>query len=164
MDANDKISRAEKGGFARAKNMSQAERSASAKAAAEARWADADPLTQFLPKETHTGVLKVGQREIPCSVLGNGMRVFSIRGMHRLMGTERRGGRREPEPGGGGALLPSFLAYPAVKPFIPNDLMVALISPVQYRPKHGGRTAFGYEAGLLPQICEVILDADQGKA
>ena len=39
--------------------------------------------------------------------------------------------------------------------------MVALISPMQYRPKHGGRTAFGYNAVLLPQICEVILDADK---
>ena len=39
--------------------------------------------------------------------------------------------------------------------------MVPLISPLQYRPKHGGRTAFGYDATLLPRICEVILDADK---
>lgn len=37
--------------------------------------------------------------------------------------------------------------------------MVRLISPLQYKPKHGGRTAYGYEATLLPRICEVILDA-----
>jgi len=39
--------------------------------------------------------------------------------------------------------------------------MVRLISPLQYRPKHGGRTAFGYEAMLLPAVCEAILDADK---
>src|ERR1035441_5264750 len=76
------------------------------------------------------------------------------------MGSKPRGGKREPEQIGG-AVLPSFLASPGIKSLIPEDLMVALISPIQYRPKHGGRTAFGYNAVLLPQICEVLLDADK---
>jgi hypothetical protein len=51
------------------------------------------------------------------------------------------------------------LASESIKPFIPKDLLVPLLSPVLYKPQHGGRAAVGYEASLLPQICEVILDA-----
>ena len=39
--------------------------------------------------------------------------------------------------------------------------MARLNSPIPYRAKHGGRSAFGYDAKLLPQICEVILDAEK---
>lgn len=153
---------AAKGGRARAEKLSPEDRKEIAKIAAESRWARQNEEATLLPKETHTGALKIGEREIPCSVLDNGIRVFSTRGIHRIMGSTRRGGKREGESGG--ALLPSFLASPTIKSLIPSDLMVALISPIQYRPKHGGRTAFGYNATLLPQICEVILDADKNGA
>ncbi len=150
-----------KGGRARAAALTPQDRSAIARHAAEARWGRTQDLSDSLfPKETHIGIIKVGDREIPCSVLENGMRVFSARGIHRVMGTARGGGRRRREPGGG-AVLPTFLAHPSIKSFISNDLMVALISPTQYRPKHGGKTALGYNAVLLPQICEVILDAEK---
>jgi len=60
--------------------------------------------------------------------------------------------------------IPPFLASKAISPFIPNDLMVRLNSPISYVPLHGGRSAFGYEATLLPKICEVLLDADKAAA
>jgi hypothetical protein len=149
---------ASKGGLARADSLSPEARSEIARAAAQARWgADGESL---LPKETHTGVLKIKGRDIPCSVLENGSRVFSTRGINRAMGAKKTGtpeGATKP----GAPQLPSFLAASSLKPFISNDLTVRLISPLQYRPKHGGRTAFGYEALLLPEICEVILDAEK---
>lgn len=49
--------------------------------------------------------------------------------------------------------LPRFLAVSAIKPFISNDLMARIIAPIEYAPLHGGRSAFGYEAMLLPEIC-----------
>jgi hypothetical protein len=64
----------------------------------------------------------------------------------------------------GAPQLPGFLAAASLKPFISDDLMVRLVSPLQYRPKHGGRTAFGYDALLLPTICEVLLDASKAGA
>jgi hypothetical protein len=159
----DVTKRAAEGGKARAAALSQQDRTAIARHAAEARWGkDQSVSTSLFPKETYLGIIKVGDREIPCSVLENGMRVFSARGIHRVMGTTRGGGRRQREDGG--AVLPTFLAHPSIKAFISNELMVALISPIQYRPKHGGKTALGYNAVLLPQICEVILDADKNGA
>ena len=158
---------ATKGGKARAQKLSAQDRRAIARQAAEVRWAGktGDSLR---PKETHVGLLKIGSREIACSVLDNGVRVFSTRGIHRALGSRTKGGRGPDAQAtiteaSGAPLLPTFLASPAIKPFIHNDLMVPLISPLQYRPKHGGRTAFGYDAVLLPRICEVILDAEKAK-
>lgn len=147
------------GGKARAEKLSQEDRSAIARHAAETRWNKQSPLSA-LPKETHTGALKVINREIPCSVLEGGIRVFSTRGINRAMGSRTTGTRKGAEVIGA-PQLPAFLVSASIKPFIHSDLMVRLISPVQYRTKHGGRTAFGYEATMLPMICEVILDAQK---
>lgn len=149
------------GGKARAEALSPEDRSEIARHAAQARWGAADDLTLF-PKETHPGIIKIGHREIPCGVLDNGLRVFSTRGINRAMGLKKTGA---PEATKDGApQLPAFLASTGLRPFIPNELAVRLISPLIYRPKHGGRTAFGYEATLLPMICEVLLDADKAGA
>ncbi|HEV2989435.1 MAG TPA: P63C domain-containing protein [Candidatus Angelobacter sp.] len=143
------------GGKARAKSLSANERSAIAKAAAEARWGDVPSL---LPKETHQGILKIGPLELICGVLDNGTRVFSARGVTRAMGGKQTG--KASNSVDGALPFPSFLAADNIKGFIDNDLMARLISPIHYRPKHGGRSAFGYEATLLGDICNVILDAN----
>jgi len=149
-----------KGGKARADKLSAETRTNIARRAADARWGK----DSNLPKETHTGALKVLNREIPCSVLEGGIRVFSTRGINRAMGSKTTGTRKGTTQTGdssGAPQLPAVLMSANVKPFISNELMVRLISPVQYRPKHGGRTAFGYEATLLPLICETLLDAQK---
>ncbi|MEP6716423.1 MAG: P63C domain-containing protein [Terriglobia bacterium] len=150
-----------KGGDARAARLDPEERSAIASRAALVRWGTENTL---LPKETHVGTIKIGQELIQCSVLDNGMRVFSTRAIARTMGSKGKGGRVKKEAESGAQMLPTFLSSDSFKHFIPNDLMVPLVSPVQYRPKHGGRTAFGYEAAILPKICGVILDADKAGA
>lgn len=151
--SDDRVSLASIGGKARAAKLTAEQRSEIARRGAEAKW----DKESVLPRETHTGALKVIGREIPCSVLEGGIRVFSTRGINRAMGSKTTGLPKIVDPGGA-RQLPAFLGSATIKPFIPNDLMVRLISPIQYRPKHGGRTAFGYEATLLPMICEVILD------
>ncbi|HEY4761542.1 MAG TPA: P63C domain-containing protein [Thermoguttaceae bacterium] len=110
-------------------------------------------------RATHDGDLKVAGRVIPCAVLEDGTRVLSTRGVSKAIGSRRTG---TPESSGIGAPnIPSFLASKSISSFISNELMVRLNSPIPYRAKHGGRTAFGYDAKLLPQICEVILDAEK---
>lgn len=163
--ADDKMSKhaaelsklgASKGGKARAESLTPEQRSEIARAAAEKRWGSTG-LTA-LPREMYPGVLKIGELEIPCAVLDNGLRVFSTRGVTRAMGGKKTG-----TSGGetGAPRLPPFLASESLKPFITDDLMARLISPIQYKPKHAGRSAYGYEATLLPKVCEVILDADK---
>jgi hypothetical protein len=151
-----------KGGKARADKLSAEDRTNIARRAADARWGK----DSHLPKETHSGALKVIDREIPCSVLEGGIRVFSTRGINRAMGSKTTGTRKSGQTAEvfGAPQLPAVLMGASVKPFISSELMVRLISPVQYRPKHGGRTAFGYEATLLPLICETLMDAQKAGA
>ncbi|PYR92901.1 MAG: hypothetical protein DMF84_11580 [Acidobacteria bacterium] len=146
---------AAEGGKARAAALSSDQRREIARFAAQQRWAAHETV---LPKETHTGTLEIGDIQIPCAVLDNGIRVFSTRGVTRAVG----GGKTGTGGGVDGApRLPPFLGTSGVKSFIRPELMARLISPVQYKPKHGGRSAFGYEATLLPTICEVLIDADR---
>jgi hypothetical protein len=40
-----------------------------------------------------------------------------------------------------------------------NDLIARINSPVRFYPPHGGNPADGYEATILPDICDVVLEA-----
>jgi hypothetical protein len=135
---------------ARAKNakMTQEERKA-----LSLKMVEAKKKRESLPKETHTGTLKI--LDLPCSVLDNEKRVLSMRRISEAFTGKVGGGMSERD---GAQNLPRFLASVAMKPFISKDLMVR-ICPVEYAPVHGGRSAFGIEASLLPEICEVVLDA-----
>src|SRR5690606_37344816 len=53
--------------------------------------------------------------------------------------------------------LPAFLTAKNLKPFISRDLYVTS-SQIEFRLP-SGQKAFGYNAELLPQVCEVYLKA-----
>lgn len=94
--------------------------------------------------------LRIGGLEIPCYVLEDGTRVLSGRGMQTALGLGQRHG----------ALLGGFLARGNLKSFIPKDLAMALEEPVRFiRPGRGGKLAVGFEATVLLDICDVILEA-----
>jgi oligoribonuclease (3'-5' exoribonuclease) len=139
-----------KGGRARAEALTPEQRSEIAQKAAQARWGS------NLPKATHEGMLKIGDRELPCYVLEDGRRVFSTRGVNRALGSTTTGTPKDSPDGA--RKLPAVLSSKSLKPFIDADLMARLLSPIEFRPK-AGRSAFGFEATLLPDICEAILDA-----
>jgi P63C domain len=147
---------AAKGGRARAEALSAEERSEIAKFAAEARWGAVSTVL----RATHAGVLPLGDLEIECSVLENGLRVLSTRGVTRAFGGRTTGAPKRTAESGT-RRLPPFLASKSINPFIPSELMARVISPIEYRPSQGGRTAFGYEATLLPDLCKVITAADR---
>jgi hypothetical protein len=144
------------GGKARAEKLSPGEREQIARNAALARWSSTPGK---LPCETHEGIIKVLDVDIACGVLEDGTRIFSTRGVNRALGSRTTGA---PKHGKNGARqLPYVLAHESIKPFISSELMARLNFPREYRPKHGGRTAFGYEATLLPDLCAAILDAQE---
>lgn len=139
------------GGKARAEKLGPETRSAIAKKAAEARWA--------APKAEHTGELVIGDVTIDCAVLPDGTRVLSQRGVGRALGRGHGGSdwKRQDEDGGG--KLPFFMSAKGLIPFISNNLLAVVNSPVVYRHGQGGGTAHGIVATALPQICEVWLKA-----
>lgn len=144
---------ASKGGKARAKSLTKEKRAAIARKAAAARWGESK-----IPVETHSGVLKIGDTEISCAVLRDGTRVLSERGVTKALGGKRGGAhwRRKKKQDGLGAYLPVFISAPNLKPFIDNDLAMALSNPIIYKPS-SGYPANGVEATLLPKICDVWL-------
>lgn len=120
---------------------------------------EAKKARSTLPKVTHEGVLKILDVELPCYVLSTGQRVLSQRGISQAF-TGNRGGGLISSGEDGAQKTPRFLARKDIKPFINNDLMARINSSIEFLPK-GGRSAFGYDSALLPEICEVIIDASR---
>jgi hypothetical protein len=112
-----------------------------------------------LHKGTKLGILKIGGLELECAVLENGTRVLSQRTFTRAVGAPSGGGAFKRRSVEGVADLPIFLAYERLKPFIDEGLSASLSSPIEYIPKHGGRSALGIKAELVPDVCDVWLKA-----
>jgi hypothetical protein len=112
-----------------------------------------------LHKGTKLGSLKIGGSEIECAVLEDGIRVLSQRAFTKAIGAPSGGAAFKRRAEEGVADLPIFVAYERLKPFIDDELRASLISPVEYIPKHGGRSALGIKAELVPNVCDVWLKA-----
>jgi hypothetical protein len=110
-------------------------------------------------KATHHGSLKIGDINIPCAVLNNGKRVLSEHGVATAMKSRSGAAKRhkKSEQESGRAPLPVFMASKNIKRYISSELHDGLTNPIVY--KVGDRTAKGFSAELLPQICEVWLNA-----
>lgn len=139
-----------KGGKARAENLSKEQRSEIARQAADARWEKEGKSP--LPLATHGSddhPLLIGDIEIPCYVLDNGTRVISQRGLQTSLGMNESGGAQRI-----GKLLGKF----DDKGLDCKGLAVRMGNPIVFRMPHGGK-AHGYEATILADFCELILDA-----
>lgn len=97
--------------------------------------------------------LEIMGTEIPCAVLEEGIRVISQRGIIKALGRSAGGGSKREHK------LPTFLYANALKPFISADLIASVTNPIEYTQLHGGRSAYGYPAELLGDICQVWIDA-----
>ena len=104
-----------------------------------------------MPKATHSGNIEIGQLKIACSVLEDGRRVLSGRTVTTSLGLTGRGqGMRR------------IIESKSLKPFITKRLQMAIENPIVFK---GTRTVtHGYEAWVLPEICQAILTTrDDGK-
>lgn len=108
-------------------------------------------------KATHDGELHIGASVIACAVLEDGTRVLTQSSFLRALGQSHkpagsRTGFEEPAP---------FLAANNLSPFVSKDLR-ASTKKIRFKTNRG-RSAIGYRAELLPQVCEVYLRArDEG--
>ena len=145
-----------KGGKARAKALAPERRREIARQAAGARWADG------VIKATHGSEdhpLRIGDLEIPCYVLEDGRRVLSLGGMVRALGMSIGSAG-----GGQGDRLTRFVGGKAINPFVSNDLTSRMNHPIRFRAPTGGTVATGYEAEILPDICDAVLAARRAGA
>ncbi|MDP1968373.1 MAG: P63C domain-containing protein [Burkholderiaceae bacterium] len=145
------------GGNARMNALSPDERREIARKGAAARW---NPPTTEVPDEvrkalwgTPEKLLKIGEVQVECYVLDDKTRVLSGRGMQQAIGL---GGEAKTH----GGKLREFLSLSTIKPFVDNDLAMAVEHPVRFiRPGRGGVPAVAFEATLLIDLCHTILKA-----
>ena len=133
------------GGIARAEALTPIRRSEIASKAAKSKWNN--PRAIYGSPDNK---LTLGERELECYVLADGKRVLSGRGMQEALGLGQAHG----------SLLKDFVGQKSIIPFISNDLAMDLGNPIRFiRPGRGGVLATGYEANILPDLCDAILEA-----
>lgn len=100
--------------------------------------------------------LVIGDIEIPCYVLEDETRVITQSGFLQAIGRSRT-----PKAGTGGMTvvddLPFFLRATQLRPFISKELRVST-TPILFAIGPN-RKVVGYRAELLPQVCNVYLEA-----
>jgi hypothetical protein len=143
-----------RGGHARAAKLSPEERKEIAKQAAVVRWSSSGETGNLL-KATHEGPLKIGETIIKCAVLVDGTRVLTQRDVYKAMG--RSGSTGGIKSKGTAQDLPRILAAANLTPYISDELRCA-VAPILFKTKRGAK-AYGYRAEILPEICNVYLDA-----
>jgi P63C domain-containing protein len=143
------------GGRARARKLSPEQRSEISRRAAAARW-DEKIADAVCGSPDHP--LRIGDVEIECYVLEDGTRVLTQASFLQALGRHRRANvRRERN-----AELPSILQGKAINPYI-SPAVLEKGKPITFKLPTGGR-ASGYNAELLPGVCEVYLKAREAKA
>lgn len=143
-----------KGGIALSEKMTPEEKKAKAMAMVEAKRA-----RKNMEQASHRGEIKIGDIVIPCAVLEGGTRVISENAIHSNLGTS--GGKvrkiRSDMEKTTGAPVPLFLASKALEPFIHQVFGDGHLEPISYI--NNGIVSSGYDAGILPKVCEVWLKA-----
>ena len=140
------------GGSARAKSLSGGRLSDIAREGGLARW------SQTLPQALCEGTVDFAGRLISCAVLDTKMRVLTQESFLSTLGRapKAKGGHGSEQMIRSGG-LPPFLAAENLQPFISDELRHAA-TPIVFRTTRG-RRAYGYDARLLPLVCEVYLKA-----
>ncbi|MEL4356525.1 MULTISPECIES: P63C domain-containing protein [unclassified Luteococcus] len=96
--------------------------------------------------------LAIGPAKVECYVLEDGIRVLTQATFLEALGRHRKANTRREDSG-----LPPVLQGQAIRPFIPERAF-EIAGTVTFRLPTGGR-ASGYNAELLPLVCEAYLAA-----
>jgi hypothetical protein len=159
-----------KGGHARAAALSPDARRQIAKKAASKRWEDAekagDGATRVL--ESFKSKLEIAGMSLPCAVVmgpSGVQRVLSEAGITNAVLGDRSGASKRLKKkgeGSSGTPLPLFVAPSQLRPFITPDMLDGPFKPIDYLD--GTRMVRGYDASILPVVCNVWLKAREARA
>lgn len=141
------------GGKARAKALSEEEKSEIGRLGAFKRWKKKTARRRAVAEAPLR--FAGGAIEFEVAVLDDETRVISERAFSRAIGAKRGGShwlRKKQNPDG--ANLPVFLSANNLRPFISMDLGAALSEPISYLTANG-QIGNGIRAELIPQILEV---------
>lgn len=115
-----------------------------------------------LPKRIYMGVVNIAGTNLSCAVLDDGTRVLTAKAIFDAFKRPRRGRSAGDQRA---ANMPSFIDANNLKPFTyavfgggPEGM------EVRYTAKNGQVSYIGYNATILPKICEVYLRARDANA
>lgn len=148
------ITKQGKGGHARAAKLSAEERRSIALKAAQVRWTKLDD-TNDMPRASHQGLLPIGDVEIEVYRLQDGRRVISKKAMANALNLKSEGGN---------AFLRT-VTRKGVKSAISDELQHKIDNPIIFglldsqSSDSPGSTADGYEASILIEVCDALIQA-----
>lgn len=144
-----------KGGRARAAVLSPEERRDIAARAAAARWGGEGAPQRMVGVHpaTRPGELEVADLKIPVFVLDDETRVISGRGFTAALSMKGRGQG-----------MARILSHKRLKPFISEELVLAIQNPLVFRRSAGLPPTHGYVATILVDVAEAILAARKAGA
>lgn len=145
-----------KGGVARSESLTPERRKEISEKALKAK---AEMVS--LPRATHGSQdhpLVIGGLEIPCYVLEDGRRILHQTGMINSLGMSRGGSNKS-----GGDRLAKFAAGKLIEPYVSDELRDVTQNPIKFRTPSGS-LAYGYDAQILADICDAVLEARKAGA
>lgn len=149
----------ENSGKATAAKMTAEERKARAMKGVEAR-----KLKASLPKTAYKGEINIGDMSMACYVLDDGRRIISENSIQVSFGSTGGKGRqiRSELEKSTGVPVPLFLASKALEPFINKVFTEGY--PEAIECVTGDNISKGFDASILPKVCEVWLKAKDAGA
>ena len=108
------------------------------------------------PQAMYSGILEIGDMSFPCSVLSDQSRILTQSDFMHGMGMYYSGWVAKHGP----ADMPHFLAFKSLYPYINKHLGNLQSITMKYRTERGS-LADGIKAEIIPNICEVWLDAKE---
>ena len=108
-------------------------------------------------KATNTGELEVGQVKIKCYVLEDGTRVIAQRSTTNALASPDRQTEKS------GHWFQRMVKNPGIVPYFSDSLRERLENPILFETP-GHKSGKGFEATLLPDLCDAILEAKKQHA
>ncbi|MDK4309500.1 P63C domain-containing protein [Corynebacterium accolens] len=124
-------------------------RKIAAQIAADKRWG------KEIERATHQGIINIADTSLDCYVLTDGRRIISQTSIMSILGRSQSSGRRTRNDN-----RPPFLEANNLLPYITPELKEQL-QRVQYRVGDEKQEKSGYNAEILPRICNVYMDAEE---
>lgn len=132
-----------------------------AKKAAQLRWEKKKQLSE-IPLAIHEGILKIGETSLDVAVLENDVRIISSASVFQALNRPNRGARGASIVENEEVInLPAFMDAKNLKPFINQDV-IDVIKRIKFKTKDG-QIKEGYDATILPIVCDVYLRAREEK-
>ncbi|WP_299901509.1 P63C domain-containing protein [uncultured Ruegeria sp.] len=144
----------QKGGIARSRSLSAQERSRIAREAALKRWGNQPVKAVHGSPDTP---IRIADIEVPCFILADDRRVVATNGVLDAFGLARGGAMIK-----GMHRLELFAAQERLKPYVSDDLLERVASPIRF--KIGSTEANGFDADTLIEMAEAVVAADDDGA